>query len=156
MGYREGSSALRAKLIICAWDDKIDSTGGMFMNVYKTSQIRNVVLLGHGGAGKTTVAEAMALITGITKRMGKVTDGNTISDYDKEEIKRQFSISTSLIPLEYTGENGPIKINLLDTPGFFDFVGEVEEAISVADAAIIVVNCKAGIETTPLLRNTPF
>lgn len=116
------------------------------MKVYETSQIRNVVLLGHGGAGKTTVAEAMALITGVTKRMGKVTDGNTISDYDKEEIKRQFSISTSLIPLEYQGEAGPIKINLLDTPGFFDFVGEVEEAVSVADAAIIVVNCKAGIE----------
>ena len=86
------------------------------------------------------------MITGVTKRMGKITDGNTISDYDKEEIKRQFSISTSLIPLEYEGENGPIKINLLDTPGYFDFVGEVEEAISVADAAIIVVNCKAGIE----------
>ena len=75
--------------------------------------------------------------------MGKVPDGNTISDYDKEEIKRQFSISTTLIPLEYEGENGPVKINLLDTPGFFDFVGEAEEAISVADAAIIVVNCKA-------------
>ena len=88
----------------------------------------------------------MALLTGVTKRMGKVPDGNTISDYDKEEIKRQFSISTTLIPLEYEGEDGPIKINLLDTPGFFDFVGEVEEAISVADAAIIVVNCKAGIE----------
>ena len=116
------------------------------MNVYGTSEIRNVVLLGHGGAGKTTVAEAMALVAGVTKRMGKVTDGNTISDYDKEEIKRQFSISTSLIPLEYEGDNGPIKINLLDTPGFFDFVGEVEEAVSVADAAIIVVNCKAGIE----------
>ena len=116
------------------------------MNVYGTSQIRNVILLGHGGAGKTTVAEALAMITGVTKRMGKITDGNTISDYDKEEIKRQFSISTSLIPLEYEGENGPIKINLLDTPGYFDFVGEVEEAISVADAAIIVVNCKAGIE----------
>ena len=116
------------------------------MNVYGTSQIRNVVLLGHGGAGKTTVAEALALVTGVTKRMGKIADGNTISDYDKEEIKRQFSISTSLIPLEYNGENGPIKINLLDTPGYFDFVGEVEEAISVADAAIIVVNCKAGIE----------
>ena len=86
------------------------------------------------------------MITGVTKRMGKISDGNTISDYDKEEIKRQFSISTSLIPLEYEGENGPIKINLLDTPGYFDFVGEVEEAISVADAAIIVVNCKAGIE----------
>ncbi len=116
------------------------------MNVYGTSQIRNVVLLGHGGAGKTTVAEAMALVAGVTKRMGKVTDGNTISDYDKEEIKRQFSISTSLIPLEYEGDHGPMKINLLDTPGFFDFVGEVEEAVSVADAAIIVVNCKAGIE----------
>ena len=116
------------------------------MNVYGTQQIRNVALLGHGGAGKTTVAEALALLTGVTKRMGKVTDGNTISDYDKEEIKRQFSISTSLVPLEYNGEEGPIKINLLDTPGYFDFVGEVEEAISVADAAIIVVNCKAGIE----------
>ncbi|MBS1482882.1 MAG: elongation factor G [Clostridium sp.] len=116
------------------------------MNVYGTEQIRNVVLLGHGGAGKTTVAEALALITGMTTRMGNVPDGNTISDYDKEEIKRQFSISTTLIPLEYAGEDGPIKINLLDTPGFFDFVGEVEEAISVADAAIIVVNCKAGIE----------
>ena len=73
-------------------------------------------MLGHGGAGKTTVAEALALLTGVTKRMGKVTDGNTISDYDKEEIKRQFSISTSLVPLEYNGEEGPIKINLLDTP----------------------------------------
>ena len=69
-----------------------------------------MVLLGHGGAGKTTAAEALALVTGVTKRMGKVTDGNTISDYDKEEIKRQFSISTSLIPLEYNGEDGPIKI----------------------------------------------
>ena len=116
------------------------------MNVYGTKQIRNVVLLGHGGAGKTTVAEALALVTGTTKRMGKVPEGTTISDYDKEEIKRQFSISTTLIPLEYQGEDGPIKINLLDTPGYFDFVGEVEEAISVADAAIIVVNCKAGIE----------
>lgn len=116
------------------------------MNVYGTEQIRNVVLLGHGGAGKTTVAEALAFITGVTKRMGRVPDGNTISDYDKEEIKRQFSISTTMIPLEYEGENGPIKINLLDTPGFFDFVGEAEEAIGVADAAVIVVNCKAGIE----------
>ena len=116
------------------------------MNVYGTQQIRNIVLLGHGGAGKTTVAEALAYVTGVTKRMGKVTDGNTISDYDKEEIKRQFSISTSLIPIEYQGDDGMIKINLLDTPGYFDFVGEVEEAVSVADAAIIVVNCKAGIE----------
>ncbi len=116
------------------------------MNVYGTKQIRNVALLGHGGAGKTTLVEAMALVSGITKRMGNVVDGSTISDYDKEEIKRQFSISTSLVPIEYKGENGPVKINFLDTPGYFDFVGEVEEAISVADAAIIVINCKAGIE----------
>lgn len=116
------------------------------MNVYGTGQIRNVALLGHGGSGKTTAVEAMALLTGAIKRMGKVTDGNTISDYDKEEIKRQFSLSTSIVPLEYEGENGLVKINLLDTPGYFDFVGEAEEAISVADAAIIVVNCKAGIE----------
>ena len=116
------------------------------MNIYGTKNIRNVVLLGHGGAGKTTVAEALANVTGVTKRMGKVADGNTISDYDKEEIKRQFSISTTMVPIEYTGAEGNIKINLLDTPGYFDFVGEVEEAVSVADAAIIVVNCKAGIE----------
>ena len=116
------------------------------MNVYGTQQIRNVVLLGHGGAGKTTAAEAMAYICGVTKRMGKIPDGNTISDYDKEEIKRQFSISTSLIPLEYESEEGMVKVNLLDTPGYFDFVGEVEEAMSVADAAVIVVNCKAGIQ----------
>ncbi len=116
------------------------------MNVYGTKQIRNVVLLGHGGAGKTTLVEAMALATGVTKRMGSVVEGTTISDYDKEEIKRQFSISASLVPLEYKGESGPIKINFLDTPGYFDFVGEAEEAISVADAAVIVVNCKAGIE----------
>ena len=116
------------------------------MDIYGTKQIRNVVLLGHGGAGKSTVAEALAYLTGVTKRMGKISDGNTISDYDKEEIKRQFSISTTMVPIEYQGAEGKIKINLLDTPGYFDFVGEVEEAVSVADAAIIVVNCKAGIE----------
>ena len=116
------------------------------MDVFRTDRIRNVVLLGHGGAGKTTLAEAMAYLAGMTNRLGRVEDGNTVSDYDKEEIKRQFSISTSLIPLEYEGDDGPMKINILDTPGYFDFVGEVEEAISVADAAIIVVNCKAGIE----------
>ena len=116
------------------------------MDVYGTKQIRNVVLLGHGGAGKSTVAEALAYLTGVSKRMGKVSDGNTISDYDKEEIKRQFSISTTMVPIEYQGAEGKVKINLLDTPGYFDFVGEVEEAVSVADAAIIVVNCKAGIE----------
>ena len=116
------------------------------MNVYESKDIRNVVLLGHGGCGKTKVAEAMCYVTGAISKMGKVENGNTVSDYDKEEIKRGFSISTSLIPIEYKDEDQQIKINLLDTPGYFDFVGEVEEAVSVADAAIIVVNCKAGIE----------
>ena len=112
------------------------------MDVFRTDRIRNVVLLGHGGAGKTTLAEAMAYLAGMTNRLGRVEDGNTVSDYDKEEIKRHFSISTTLIPVPWD----KVKINVLDTPGYFDFVGEVEEAVSVADAAIIVVNCKAGIE----------
>ena len=112
------------------------------MNVYTTDKIRNVVLLGHGGSGKTSLVEAMAYLSGITSRMGKVSDGNTVSDYGKEEQKRQISISTSVIPVEWEG----IKINILDTPGFFDFVGEVEEAVAAADAAIIVVSGKAGVE----------
>ena len=112
------------------------------MNVYTTEKIRNVVLLGHGGCGKTTLVEAMALTTSVTKRQGKVEDGNTLSDFDKEEIKRRFSISTSVIPLIWEDT----KINILDTPGYFDFVGEVEEAASAADAAVIVVSAKAGVE----------
>lgn len=112
------------------------------MNVYTTDKIRNVVLLGHGGCGKTSLVEAMAYLAGMTKRMGKVTDGNTISDYDKEEIKRLFSVNTSVVPINW----GDTKINVLDTPGYFDFVGEVEEAVSAADAAIIVISGKAGIE----------
>ncbi len=112
------------------------------MNVYTTDKVRNVVLLGHGGSGKTTLVEAMAFLSGMTKRMGKVADGNTISDYDKEEIKRKFSISTSIVPVVWEDT----KINILDTPGSFGFVGEVEEAISAADAAVIVVSGKSGIE----------
>lgn len=112
------------------------------MKVYRTDEIRNVVLLGHGGSGKTSLAEAMAYVSGATNRMGKITDGNTISDFDKEEQKREFSISTSLIPIEWE----KAKINILDTPGYFDFVGEVEEAVSAADAAVIVISGKAGVE----------
>ena len=112
------------------------------MDVFRTDRIRNVVLLGHGGAGKTSLVEAMAYLSGITSRLGKVTDGNTVSDYDKEEIKRKFSISTSVVPIIW----GKVKINVLDTPGYFDFVGEVEEAVAAADAAIIVVSGKDGIQ----------
>ncbi len=112
------------------------------MNVYTSEKIRNVVLLGHGGCGKTTLVEAIAYTTGILKRQGKVEEGNTISDYDKEEQKRLFSISTTVVPVIYED----VKINLLDTPGYFDFVGETEEALAVADAAIIIISAKAGVE----------
>ena len=112
------------------------------MNIYTTDKIRNVVLLGHGGAGKTSLVESMAYLAGITSRMGKVEDGNTVSDFGKEEQKRKISISTSVVPIEWDG----MKINMLDTPGYFDFIGEAEEAISAADAAIIVVSGKAGVE----------
>ncbi|MCI6044939.1 elongation factor G [bacterium] len=112
------------------------------MDVFRTDRIRNVVLLGHGGAGKTTLTEAMAYLSGITSRLGKVTDGNTISDYDKEEIKRKFSISTSTVPIVWD----KVKINIMDTPGFFDFVGEAEEAVAAADAAVIVVSGKSGVQ----------
>ena len=112
------------------------------MNIYTTDKIRNVVLLGHGGAGKTSLVESMAYLAGITSRMGKVEDGYTVSDFGKEEQKRKISISTSVVPIEWDG----MKINMLDTPGYFDFIGEAEEAISAADAAIIVVSGKAGVE----------
>lgn len=112
------------------------------MKVFTTDKIRNVVLLGHGGSGKTSLVEAIAYLAGMTTRMGSVDAGNTLSDYDKEEIKRKISIKTTVFPIEWDG----YKINLLDTPGFHDFIGEAEEAVAVADAAIIVVSAKNGIE----------
>lgn len=112
------------------------------MNIYTTDKIRNVVLLGHGGCGKTSLVEAMAYLSGITSRLGRVEDGNTVSDFGKEEQKRKISISSSVVPIEWGG----YKINVIDSPGFFDFAGEVEEAISAAGAAVIVVNGKSGVE----------
>lgn len=112
------------------------------MNIYTSEKIRNVVLLGHGNCGKTTLVEAMAHTTGIINRQGVIEEGNTISDYDKEEQKRLFSINTTVMPIIWEDT----KINILDTPGYFDFVGEVEEAMAVADAAVIVVSAKAGVE----------
>lgn len=112
------------------------------METYKYEKIRNVAMLGHGGCGKTTLVEAMAFTTGIINRQGRIEEGNTISDFDKEETKRLFSISTTLVPIIWEDT----KINILDTPGYFDFVGEVEEALSACDAAVIVVSAKAGVE----------
>ena len=112
------------------------------MDIFKYERIRNVALLGHGSCGKTTLAEAMAFVTGVISRPGKIEDGSTISDYDKEEQKRTFSIHTSVIPIV----SDETKINILDTPGYFDFVGEAEEAMSAADAAVIVISAKAGVQ----------
>lgn len=112
------------------------------MKNYAVDKIRNVAFLGHGGSGKTTLAEALLFTTKITTRMGKVDDGNTVSDYDKEEINRKFSIGTSLIPIEWHDH----KYNFLDTPGYFDFVGETLSALRVAGGAVILVDAASGIE----------
>ena len=108
---------------------------------YSVQNIRNVCLLGHGGSGKTALAESLLYMTGAIDRMGKAADGNTVCDYDPEEVKRQISISLSVAPVEFKG----CKINVLDTPGGFDFSGEVMEALRAADAAIIVCSAKDGI-----------
>lgn len=104
------------------------------MKVYTTDKIRNVALLGHSGSGKTSLAESMAFLAGLTKRAGTVDAGNTISDYGKQEIKRKISIQTSVIPIPWEDS----KINVIDTPGSLDFLGEVSEAMTAADSAIIV------------------
>ena len=108
---------------------------------YSVQNIRNVCLLGHGGSGKTALAESLLYMTGAIDRMGRAADGNTVCDYDPEEVKRQISISLAVAPVEFKG----CKINILDTPGGFDFSGEVMEALRAADAAIIVCSAKDGI-----------
>ena len=112
------------------------------MKLYETQNIRNIALLGHGSAGKTTLCEAMLYASGKTSRLGKVDNGSTVSDFESEEIKRKISIRTSLIPIEWQG----YKLNILDTPGYFDFIGGVSEAMSVADSALIVIKGSQGVE----------
>ena len=112
------------------------------MKGYKSENIRNIALVGHGGCGKTTFLEAALLATGVISRLGKVEDGNTVSDHDKMEIEKGYSISTSIVPVEYKN----VKINFIDTPGFFDFVGEVNSALRAVEAAAIVVDASAGIQ----------
>ena len=112
------------------------------MAATKTENIRNICLLGHGGNGKTSVAEAMLYISGATDRLGKTADGTTISDFDPEEIKRKFSISASIAPLQYQDK----KINIIDTPGYLDFSGEVMQGLRVAGCALIVMDAKSGVD----------
>ena len=112
------------------------------MKEYTTEFIRNVALVSHSSAGKTMLAEALLHSTGATTRQGKIEDGTTTGDFEEEEIRRGISLSTALIPIEYKEH----KINLLDTPGYTDFVGEVVSALRVADAAIVLVDAVAGAE----------
>ncbi|HKM28740.1 MAG TPA: elongation factor G [Anaerovoracaceae bacterium] len=112
------------------------------MKGYKSETIRNVALLGHGGCGKTTFLEAALLATGVINRLGKVEDGNTVSDYDKMEIEKGYSIGATIVPVEYN----KVKINFVDTPGFFDFVGEVNSAMRAVEAALILVDASSGIQ----------
>mgnify|MGYP004479973681 FL=1 len=120
---------------------EIAAKGDKFIMQYTTDKIRNICLLGHGGDGKSALAEALLYFTGSTDRLGTAAQGNTVSDFDPEEIKRQISISTSVIPVEWKGK----KINLLDTPGYFDFEGEVLQAVRMAETALVVVSAKGGI-----------
>lgn len=112
------------------------------MKVYKTKELRNIGIIGHGSSGKTTLVEAMAFAGSLIDRMGRVEDGTTISDYDPEEVKRNFSISTSTIPIEYKGH----KINALDVPGYFDFIGEMIASLRVVDSGLIMVDAVSGLE----------
>ena len=112
------------------------------MNAYTSEQLRNVVLLGHSGAGKTMLGEAMLFASGVTSRLGRVEDGNTVSDYDAEEHARTYSISLSVLPVEWAGQ----RLNIIDTPGYADFIGEVVSGLAAADSALITVDASSGIE----------
>lgn len=112
------------------------------MKTYSADKIRNVALLGHSSSGKTTLTEAVLFATGITKRQGRVEDGNTVSDFDKEEIARKVSINTSVIPVEWKDK----KFNLLDTPGYFDFIGEMYGAKRASEGSILIIDASSGIE----------
>ena len=111
------------------------------MKQYLAGKIRNVALAGHGGSGKTSLAEALLFKAGAADRLGKVADGNTICDHDPEEIKRQVSVSSTVAPFNW----GSVKVNLLDTPGLFDFATGMYEGVRAAESVLIVISGKSGV-----------
>ena len=116
--------------------------GGIILKAYPKENIRNVVIAGHGGRGKTTLAEAMLYISGASDRLGKVTDGNTVMDFDAEEKKRKVSVSSAVANLEWNNK----KINIIDTPGLFDFEGGRSEGIRAAEAIVVVLSASHGVD----------
>ena len=112
------------------------------MKTYDAKDIRNVLLVGHGGAGKTTLLEAMLFTSGAITRMGTVEEGNTVSDHDPDEQRKGISVSLSMAPVEWND----VKINVLDAPGYADFVGDLRSAVRAADAVIVVVSAVDGVE----------
>jgi elongation factor G len=112
------------------------------MKTYEANDIRNVLLVGHGGAGKTTLLEAMLFASGALTRMGRIEDGNTVSDFEPEETKKGISVSLAMAPVEWNG----VKVNVLDAPGYADFVGDVRSAIRAVDAVLLVVSAVDGVE----------
>ena len=116
------------------------------MKVYEAANLRNLALIGHGHAGKTTLVSAMLYTAGATPRIGRVDDGSAATDYDEEEIARKMSIATGLAFVEWGKTDSKVKINLLDTPGFNMFVHEAKMVLPVVDAALVVVDGVAGVE----------
>src|SRR4051812_9970670 len=121
--------------------------GGSGLNNPSTDKIRNVAVLGHSGSGKTTLAEALLVRSGVLPRAGRVEDGSTVCDTEPEELKRTMSLSLAVAPFEWKASDGATyKVNLLDTPGYADFGGDVDAALSVADLAVLVISAVDGIE----------
>src|SRR5262249_50592512 len=114
----------------------------MTLKVYPSAKIRNVALVGHGGSGKTSLAEALLFVTRAIPRMGRTEDGNTVSDFDPGAARRAISVSMAIAPFEHDGH----KVNLLDTPGYADFIGDVAAALRAADLAVFVVSAVEGVE----------
>lgn len=112
------------------------------MKVYDAANIRNIAVVGHGGDGKTTLVESFLFDSGAIERKGRVEDGNTTTDFDPEEVKRGFSLTAGLAPVEWKNE----KFNFIDTPGYFDFVGEATQAYALADSLLIVSSAAARLE----------